>query len=821
MSRERYELARELLNKTLELPLEERMGFLRKACGEDEALHSEVMTLMDALSAGGDFLESPPSVGASLAESFWGGKRIGHYQIDRVIASGGMGIVFLAKQVKPRRTVALKLLRPGALNEATMRRFELEAEILGRLQHPGIGQIFEAGVAEVEGGNQRFLAMEFIDGPNLIEYCRDNQLDIQERLALFVKVCHAVHHAHQRGIIHRDLKPANILVDSSGQPKVLDFGVARAADSDDALATLRTNVGQILGTVPYMSPEQVTGQSIDVDIRTDVYSLGVIVYEMLAGCLPYDLIQKPIPEAILIIQHEDPMKLSTHHRLLRGDVETIVQKALEKEKGRRYASASELAADIERYLTDEPIVARRASTAYQLSKFARRNKALVVGAIVVFFALTLGSVGTMVGLVRAERALAKEEKLRLVAEEAQKEEARLRQAAVAAWTAEEEQRETAVQARKAEEEQRAKAEKSSVIAIQEAAMARATSDFLVKMLAAPNPWTQEQGEVAREIKVVDVLKVAAENLDRGDLSESPAVEASVHQILGQTFNALGKQVESEPHLRKALALRDLIPEEERSERWADEQLYTLRELGLLLRRLRQVEEAEKVSREAVALSEEVHGRRGYMTAQLISDLTEILLIRSQFDEAESLSREALETITRLYPRALPTLLNIRDQLAKITLRRGNTEEAEPLFRDVLELAINLKGEGHPDTAVSASNLAFVLMELKRYKEAESLYRKSIEDKTRSLGEKHNSTAAAKWNLGVLLLKDERPEEAEPYLLQAKETYTEVFGTGHGHTGRVVQDLIKCLRVLAALAEDREETEKVEELLLRIAKLRKR
>ncbi len=328
--------------------------------------------------------------------------RIGKYVVQRVLGEGGMGMVYLAEQESPRRLVALKVIRPGYLSEKLLRRFEFESQLLGRLQHPGIAQVYEAGMVDDEQGRPLpYFAMEYIKGVSLTEFVRVRRLGTRERLALLARVCDAVSHAHQKGVIHRDLKPGNILVDESGQPKILDFGVARATDGDVKASTMQTDVGQLIGTVPYMSPEQVSGDPAELDTRSDVYALGVIAYELLAGRLPYDLQKKMIHEAVRVIREEEPTRLSSINKTLRGDVETIVAKALEKNKGRRYATADSLAGDIRNYLADQPISARPASGWYQFQKFASRNRAVVIGSGVAIGLLVAGVIGTSIGLRRA------------------------------------------------------------------------------------------------------------------------------------------------------------------------------------------------------------------------------------------------------------------------------------------------------------------------------------------------------------------------------------------------------------------------------------
>jgi len=318
------------------------------------------------------------------------GALVAQYTVGRVIGVGGMGAVYNATQHKPRREVALKLIRPGYASPRLLKRFEIEAEILGRLNHPNIARVFEAGIADTPAGSQPFFAMELIHGAPLDRHATSQNLSTRDRLALFATICDAIHHAHTHGVIHRDLKPGNILVTSDGHPKILDFGVARLTDADIKTTTIQTDVGQLIGTVPYMSPEQAAGDPGELDTRSDVYALGVVLYELLAGQLPYDLDRKMIHEAVRIIREDDPAPLSSINRTLRGDVDTIVAKALAKEKHRRYASAEALASDIRRYLHDEPIAARPPSTWYQLRKFARRNRALVSGVSAAFIVLLAG-----------------------------------------------------------------------------------------------------------------------------------------------------------------------------------------------------------------------------------------------------------------------------------------------------------------------------------------------------------------------------------------------------------------------------------------------
>ena len=414
-----------LFNEAQRLPAGERAGFLDERCVDNDELREGVEQLLGQEARDSNPMDDPGllSGASSLLEDALLGvddvelpSAIGSYRILRRLGEGGMGIVFLAEQQNPSRKVALKIIREGYDSGELMRRFLYESRILGSLQHPGIAQIHEAGHAEVESAmgliEIPFIAMEFVDGDDLGAHVEKRELATPDRLILFANICDAVAHAHERGIIHRDLKPGNILVDGSGQPKILDFGVARSADPGMASVSMHTQTGQLVGTLAYMSPEQVSEAPDEVGFRSDVYSLGVILYELLSGRRPHDLRKVPIPEAIRIIRQDDPSHLSTIDPGLRGDLDLIVRKALEKERERRYASVAAMAADIRRHLDDEAIEARPASRVYRMRKFARRHRGLVVGLALTFIVLIAGILGVGLFALRskrlAERARAEE-----------------------------------------------------------------------------------------------------------------------------------------------------------------------------------------------------------------------------------------------------------------------------------------------------------------------------------------------------------------------------------------------------------------------------
>jgi non-specific serine/threonine protein kinase/serine/threonine-protein kinase len=494
---------------------------------------------------------------------------IARYRVVTLIGEGGMGTVYEAEQDHPRRTVALKVIKPGTVSPALLRRFEQEAEALGRLQHPGIAQIYEAGTADTGFGPQPYFAMELIRGHSLKDYAEVHRLSTNERLKIMGEVCEAVHHAHQRGLIHRDLKPGNILVDETGQPKILDFGVARVTDRD-AHATSYTDVGQLIGTLAYMSPEQVLADPLGLDTRSDVYALGVILYELLAGKLPYDIGHK-LHEALRAIQEEDPARLSTVNPAYRGDIETIVAKALEKDKTRRYDSAAEMAADIRRYLADEPIVARPASLSYQLGKFARRHRAVVGGAAAVFVVLVGGIVVSASQAARARRAeaIALEQRDRTRSE---------RDRAVSAEQA-------ATVARDRAEAERNKAVQEKKRADTQAATAAAVSEFLQKdLFEQASRGGRPEANLDQSLR--GALDRSAANI-RGKYDKDPLVEAGVREAIAQAYTGLLASREAVPHLERALEIRRRIQGEDDPDTL--ETMYRLGELYFEQKRIREAE----------------------------------------------------------------------------------------------------------------------------------------------------------------------------------------------------------------------------------------
>lgn len=406
--REVHAEAEAIFRKLMDYPREEWNGRLQKARAERPAVVNAVDALIAAFEAVDDFMESPAEAPDLETIHFDGHeKSTRHSRLDlpgfrmlELIGAGGMGAVYLAEQVSPRRRVAVKLIRADLVQASALRRFEIEAELLGRLEHPNIARIYATGRAPSELGEQPYFVMEWVDGRPLLEALEGSST--RKRVETLVKVCAAVHHAHQKGIVHRDLKPGNILIDTDEEPRILDFGIAKLTVNDGSELTGGTSTGQLLGTLPYMSPEQVSGDPAAVDTRSDLYSLGIVGYELLAGQLPYHIDSRDIFGAAHVIRDETGIRLGQHSSQYRGDLDNIFVRALEKEPDRRYSSARCFADDLIRYLNDEPIEARPPSRSYQAWKFVRRQRVLVGSVATVLVAL-VAALGISLTLLRETR----------------------------------------------------------------------------------------------------------------------------------------------------------------------------------------------------------------------------------------------------------------------------------------------------------------------------------------------------------------------------------------------------------------------------------
>jgi len=708
--------------------------FLVEACGADEELRIEVEALLnqplcEAVTGSPDEALSVAQLDGvfAAAPARFQPSNLGNYRILRLLGEGGMGAVYEAEQEHPRRVVALKVIKPGLVSPELLRRFEHEVRALGRLQHPGIAQIYEAGTADSGFGPQPYFAMEFIRGRPLLEYAGQQQLKTRERLELMMRICEAVHHAHQRGLIHRDLKPGNILVDETGQPKILDFGVARATDID-AGATRQTDLGQLVGTLAYMSPEQALGDPLELDTRSDVYALGVILYELLAERMPYRIGQR-LHEVVQAIKEEEPAPLSSINRIYRGDVETIVAKALEKDKTRRYASVADLGADIQRHLRDEPIVARPASTVYQLQKFARRRRGLVTGAVAVLVVLVAGIV-------------------------------------VSTWQA----------ARATQERNRAVAEK--VRADTESATAKAVNDFLQNDLLAQASANVQAGPGTKpdpDLKVRTALDRAAARM-QGRFDKQPLVEASIRQTIGLTYLDLGLRAEAQREIERAVALRRSVLGESHPDT-----LTSMSNLAELHRIRGSLSQAETLFSKILETRRALLGRVHPDTLDSMDNMAATYIDEGKYAQAGLVLAEAVDGRRRLLGEEHASTLNSIHRMAAVHYRQGDYEMAEALLSKVLEVQRRTFGEEHPDTLFTADDLAIVYGRLGKYREADSLLTEVLEKRRRVLGEEHPDTLLAMSDLGLVYREEGKYAQAEPLLTKAVEGRRRVLGEDHPQT----------------------------------------
>jgi non-specific serine/threonine protein kinase/serine/threonine-protein kinase len=794
---ERWRKIERLYHSALEREANQRADFIQQACGEDESLQKEVRSLLAQSEGDESFLEAPAlevaakslarataAGGPGIATERTSPAAIGRYRIVRVLGEGGMGIVYEAEQDQPRRSVALKVIKPGFATPERLWRFEHESKALGRLQHPGIAQIYEASTADAGFGPQPYFAMELIRGQALLAHADAHQLNARQRLALTAKICDAVQHAHQRGLIHRDLKPGNIVVDETGQPKILDFGVARVTESD-AQATRQTDLGQIVGTLAYMSPEQVLGDPQAVDTRSDVYSLGVILYELLSGRLPYDVSRRQLHEAAQTIREEDPTSLSSISRNYRGDIETIVGKALEKDKARRYASAADLAADIQRYLTDEPITARPPSASYQLRKFARRHRALVAGVAAVFVVLAGGIVASTWQAIRANRAgqAALVERDRAVQAEARTRLERDR-AAVADQAARRE-RDLALSSQQMATRERNRALTEKQRADDEAAAAKAVNNFLQEDLLAQASAGKQARPNSRpdpDLKVRTALDRAAAGIE-GKFDKQPLVEASIRQTIGATYRDLGIYPEAQRQFERALELRRHVLNDDHPDT-----LLSIRNLATVYHNQGKFAQAEPLYNKVLEVQRRVLGEQHPDTLQSMFDLAAVYQDQGKLAPAELLFTRVLEARRRVLGQDHPDTLLSMSTLGGTYQLQGKYVQAEPLVSKALELQRSILGEGHPETLLSMNDLASIYRSERKYAQAESLYSQAFEIQRRVLGEEDRGTMFSLNNLAYLYAMQGKYAQAEPLYVKVLGFQRRVLGKEHAATLGTIDNL---------------------------------
>jgi len=823
--------AEELFRSALALPAHARDAHLREACGGDDRLRRLVERLL-ALDASEHALDvSPLAASTSRSAGDIVPESIGRYRVLRVLGEGGMGTVYEAQQEEPRRVVALKVLRSIHAGPETLARFRREAQVLGSLQHPGIAQVFEAGTGPlVVGGvaitDVPFLAMELVRGEPLNDAVARRALSPRALLELFARVCDAVQHAHEKNVVHRDLKPSNVLVvdasTNSGDasttrvplaPKVLDFGIARLVEPG-VESSIATQTGQVLGTLAYMAPEQARGDTSGVAGPTDVWALGVVLFELCTARRPFAIDGLPLAAAIRRIEQDEPPRPSSIDTRWRGDVDRIVAKCLEKDRARRYASVAELADDVRRHLADEPIRARPPSATYLVGKYARRHRALVtaVGA-----ALVTLVAGLSYGLVKArgERDEARAatdflvEILRTPDANRGDKDITLRDA-LGRVAPQIEARFTG----KPELEARLRAVFGDAFdGVDDLEASRAMYAEASRLYAATLGPEAEPTLAARarlgaseamlsdfdvaERTLLDVLAVHERSASRGSRAHVSAAVA-----LGDAYSRQGRDQDAADTYRAALAL---LGDTERPLERAELQLG----LANALSGLGAIDEADALFEAAQPVLERELGASHRLTISAVHALGILRATQGRFDEAGELGRRALDDARRAFGPDSHLALRALDSLATLELQRGNLEEAEVLLSENAERTERARGLHSADTLQVLNNLAVLYRGRRQPERAEAIYRRIVPSALTVLGRDSWIAWAYAVQLGSTLLELRCPLEAEPWLRDAHFHFERLLGPGHAHTRATGKAIAGALRMQDRLDESAEWTARAE------------
>ena len=763
------------MSKSKDFPSESRSNTAGNSLGEN--LTDAIEAAFGAASLAND-LTTDHSMGSTagfgtsetLAQSstLQTGQTVGRYKLIRPIGEGGMGAVWLAEQEKPiRRQVALKLIKAGVADKQTIARFEAERQALSMMDHPHIAKVLDAGATPA---GSPYFVMELVKGEPVTQYCDANKLSLNERLALFIQACEAVQHAHHKGIIHRDLKPSNILVhihNDQHTVKVIDFGLAKALDQQAKLTdkTVHTEFGRVMGTLQYMSPEQAQLDSLDIDTRTDVYSLGIILYELLAGSTPIDkesLKEKTLLQVLEMVREETPPlpsnRLSSSfdkldsissmrqiqsgklQQILKGELDWVVMRALEKDRARRYATPIDFAADVRRYLDGDAVVARPPSVSYRFRKFVRKNW-IPVGVVAGLFALVTGAAV----VINSARTAAEES-----------------------------------------------ARKERISATKSNAVAQLLKDSLDGV--GPSVALGRDTTLLKEI-----LERASQRVDE-ELDDQPEVEADMRSTLSVTYWEMGEYQLAETHRRRSKEIIDKLYAGDHSAKALE-----LGELGLILAERDEFESAEEHFRESLAMYERLNAETdddGEVSA--LKDLATLLTRQNRVNEArEQLELAYRKAIAYYETEEHDIVATVISALGNVEMQAGNFAEAHQHYERALELHRRLLPADHPFIQTSMLNLGWVLLEMNQLDESEQLFRDAIALQRKVLGADHPTLASSLRQLGGVLKRAGRLDDTERVLNEALSIARQHFSEEHVVVEYCLNDLAGLYNLLGRLEQSLE------------------
>jgi eukaryotic-like serine/threonine-protein kinase len=833
---------RELFIAALQLDPDQRPGYLDRECGGDTVLRQRVEELLTAHAETGSQFGPDGGAGSDEAASAVppateaaGSMIAGRYKLIEEIGEGGMGTVFMAQQVAPvKRAVAVKIVKAGMDSKAVLARFDAERQALAMMNHPNIARVLDAGSTE---SGRPFFVMELVKGIPITQYCDQRRLTPRQRLELFVPVCQAIQHAHQKGVIHRDIKPSNVLVamyDDRAVPKVIDFGLAKAAGQALTEKTLMTGFGTLVGTPEYMSPEQASLNNLDIDTRSDVYSLGILLYELLTGSTPVDRkslgaaavlevlrivreVEAPRPsaklsssEALPSISANRSIEPARLTKLMRGELDWVLLKALEKDRTRRYETANALARDIERYLSDEVVEARPPGTIYRLKKFARRHKAQVLAGGLVLLALLAGITGTTFGLIRAEQQRTVAEQQRAEAERQQhRAEAGEKLAGDRLIQVEDEKKRVEAEKKKAEEEkQMAEAVRHF---LQDKLLGQADTKVQANALlnAGGSSASATLNPTVRELLDRAALELAPDKTE-ANFPKQPLLQAELLQTVGDTYRGVGEFGKAIAFLARAAELRkaclgaDHLASPDLMESW----LTTLDKLATAYQGAGKRPQAIELFQQVRNARVKKLGAENVESLNSTNNLALVYLEAGMLPQAIELFEQARDGKVKLLGAEHPATLTTLDNLARANWSAGKLPQASALFEQVRDARMKKLGADHPDTLTTLNNLAAVYWSAGRLPEAVKLFEQVGEARVKKLGADHPETLATLNNLAVAYLRIGNLPRAISLFEEVSDARAKKLGAEHPETLATLGNLARAYQADGKLSRAIEILERV-------------